>query len=53
MVYAGRRKWRLFHWMGCLVLAVIPAVAQGPTLTTVADTVYRADGTPATGTLLI
>jgi hypothetical protein len=53
MVYAGRHKWRLFYWIGCLVLAAIPAVAQGPTLTTVADTVYRADGTPANGTLLI
>ena len=29
------------------------AVAQGPTLTTVSDTVYRADGSPAAGTILI
>ena len=27
--------------------------AQGPTLTTISDTVYRADGTPAQGTVLI
>jgi baseplate protein BppL len=27
--------------------------AQGPTLTTISDTVYRADGTPAEGTVLI
>ena len=27
--------------------------AQGPALTTISDTVYRADGTPATGTALI
>jgi hypothetical protein len=27
--------------------------AQGPALTTISDTVYRADGTAATGTVLI
>jgi hypothetical protein len=27
--------------------------AQGPSLTTISDTVYRADGTPALGTVLI
>jgi hypothetical protein len=30
-----------------------PAPQGGPTLTTVSDTVYRADGTPASGTLVI
>ena len=29
------------------------AQAQGPALTTISDTVYRADGTPAEGTVLI
>jgi len=28
-------------------------IAQGPALTTISDTVYRADGTPASGTALI
>ena len=28
-------------------------VAQGPSMTTIADTIYRADGTPASGTVLI
>lgn len=53
MVLTSRRAWRLFYWIGSLALAVIPTAAQGPTLTTVADTVYRADGTVANGTLLI
>lgn len=52
MVHTSRRQRRLFCWIGWLVL-VTPAIGQGPTLTTVADTVYRADGTPANGTLLI
>lgn len=38
----------------CIALMVSTAVrAQGPTLTTISDTVYRADGTPASGTALI
>jgi hypothetical protein len=50
MLHAGRRQWRLF----CLLLALAPvAIAQVPTLTTISDTVYRADGSAATGTLLI
>ena len=52
MLHAGRRNRRLF----CLALcafAAIRAAGQGPALTTVSDTVYRADGNPATGTLLI
>lgn len=31
----------------------LPLLAQGPTLTTISDTVYRADGTAAEGTVLI
>ncbi len=48
----------------CLVLALVLALlvalplsttlqAQGPALTTISDTVYRADGTPAEGIVLI
>lgn len=52
MLHAGRRIRRLF----CLTLALAAATsahAQGITLTTVSDTIYRADGNPASGTLLI
>ncbi|MGH9517946.1 MAG: hypothetical protein ACRD3P_19940, partial [Terriglobales bacterium] len=53
MLQASRRRWRLFCLgMSCACL-VWQAVAQGPTLTTVSDTVYRADGSPAAGTILI
>jgi hypothetical protein len=39
---------------GSLAARPIPPLPQGgPTLTTVSDTVYRADGTPASGTLVI
>ncbi|HVO63390.1 MAG TPA: hypothetical protein VMT53_20855, partial [Terriglobales bacterium] len=44
------------HVIGTLVilLALTPTVmADTPAMTTISDTVYRADGTPATGTLLI
>jgi hypothetical protein len=34
-------------------LSAVTVVAQSPTLTTVIDTVFRADGSPASGTLLI
>ena len=44
----NRHIWRLFY----LLLPAL-AWAQGPQLTTISDTVYRADGTPAQGTLLI
>ena len=63
MLHAGRRSWRLFYlrskWrvasrMSCVLLALLsPCASQSPTLTTISDTVFRADGTPATGTLLI
>src|SRR5437588_3388713 len=53
MLRASRRRWRLFYLaMSCVCLAA-QTFAQGPTLTTVSDTVYRADGSPAAGTLLI
>jgi hypothetical protein len=42
--------------MGALLVALTLATtsqAQGPALTTISDTVYRADGTPAEGTVLI
>jgi hypothetical protein len=55
MLQASRRQWRLFYLpLGCALLALAGQnFAQGPTLTTVSDTVYRADGSPAAGTLLI
>src|SRR5271167_4599450 len=39
-------------WLFILLL-VVAASAQTVTTTTISDTVYRADGTPAGGTLLI
>jgi trimeric autotransporter adhesin len=36
-----------------LLALVASAMADTPALTTISDTVYRADGTPAAGTLLI
>ena len=39
-------------WLFLLLLALV-ASAQTLTTTTISDTVYRADGTPAGGTLLI
>lgn len=61
MGYAGRRpKGRLFNWalvvlMACrLVLAASGASPDsGAATTTIADTVYMADGSPASGTLII
>ncbi|HEV2714766.1 MAG TPA: hypothetical protein VGU64_05840, partial [Terriglobales bacterium] len=47
-----RRKRRLFCLLLC-VLAGLASQAQSPGTTTISDTVYRADGTPAAGTLLI
>jgi trimeric autotransporter adhesin len=45
-----RRPWgRLFYWL----LLVGVALAQTLGTTTIHDVVYRADGTPAGGTLLI
>ncbi|MGD0512763.1 MAG: hypothetical protein ABSA29_05635, partial [Terriglobales bacterium] len=48
MFEARRPKGWLF-----LLLLVVAASAQTVTTTTISDTVYRADGTPAGGTLLI
>jgi len=45
------RRWT--SWLLCLVTMGIALTAQTPPTTTVSDTVYRADGTPASGTLLI
>ena len=45
------RPWRRLFLL--VMLAVVVANAQTPPLTTISDTVYRADGTAAQGTLLI
>src|SRR5258708_32080927 len=52
MLHAGRLMRRLFLLVASCSLAV-PAFAQSLALTTVSDTVYRADGTAASGTLLM
>lgn len=43
----------LFYLASTILLSSLWSMAQGPALTTVSDTVYRADGQPASGTLLI
>jgi hypothetical protein len=64
MFDAGRRPMgRLFYWVLAVVLASSelsgsafgagPVPQGGPATTTVADTVYLADGTTASGTLII
>jgi len=61
MSYAGRRPMgRLFYWALILIAASgfrLPAFGAAPqtgaTTTTVSDTVYLADGTTASGTLII
>ncbi len=59
MFDASRPNGRLFYLLrfaaGVVILAMTPyiCVAQSPALTTISDIVYRADGTPAAGTLLI
>jgi len=52
VLYKCRRQGRLFCLLLC-VLVGITSQAQSPATTTISDTVYRADGTPAAGTLLI
>jgi len=50
------RMRRLGRLLFCLIFALLPPAsshAAAPATTTVSDTVYRADGTPATGTLVI
>jgi hypothetical protein len=60
MFDASREESRLFYlprvfvWVGCLLsVLVLPVLGQGPALTTISDTVFRANGSPASGTLLI
>jgi hypothetical protein len=53
MSHAGRRVWRLFYLALTGAPTVTGARTQNVPLTTVSDTVYRADGNPAAGTLLI
>jgi trimeric autotransporter adhesin len=52
VLYNCRRQGRLFCLLLC-VLVGLTSQAQSPATTTISDTVYRADGTPAAGTLLI
>jgi len=52
MQNAGRQRWRLFYF-ALWIAGAISAAAQGPALTTISDTVYRANGQVASGTLLI
>ncbi len=57
MSYASRPSGRLFYLLPVILASVLLASralsAQTPALTTISDVVYRADGTPAGGTLLI
>jgi len=50
----GRRTYSSI-WVGLIagLLLFVPSLKAGPTTTTVSDVVYRADGLPAGGTLLI
>lgn len=45
--------WKQFSWLMSLAALCVGLQAQSPPTTTVSDTVFRADGTPAAGTLLI
>lgn len=51
MLHFSRRARRLFL-LAATCLGAIGLRAQSPVLTTVSDTVFRADGSPASGTLL-
>ena len=57
MFDSSRRKGRLFYWIAVAALGICMGVplahAATPAKTMIADTMYRADGTPAQGTLLI
>lgn len=56
MLEARRPVWRLFYLLlGMLVTVAVTemAGATAPATTTISDVVYRGDGTPAGGTLLI
>jgi hypothetical protein len=49
-----RRSYeRLFYCLISLVLVAHVARAQSPSLTPITDTIYRADGTPAAGQLVV
>src|SRR5437868_2031295 len=51
MVKIRRRTGRLFCWL--LVITAMSARGSTPAMTTINDVLYRADGSPAQGTLLI
>ncbi len=53
MVEACRRRGRIFLLLLVLLLAAAIAVAATPATTSISDVVYRADGSPASGTLLV
>jgi len=48
-----RLPGRIFYCLVSVAIAVSMAHASGPALTTISDVVYRADGQPAAGTLVI
>jgi hypothetical protein len=45
--------WALVMWTVCAMLCGAANPQSGPATTTISDTVYMADGTPAAGTLII
>ena len=61
MLEAHRPDGRFFYWLGLILVVgwslihTSPAVAadDAPATTHLSDTVYRADGNPASGTVLI
>src|SRR5271166_5617732 len=55
MFQTGRPAGRIFYWALAVALGanVWAAAQSGPAMTSVIDTVYRADGTPAQGVLVI
>lgn len=53
MLDVRRPLGRLFFLLLMAPAFFSPIQAQTPAMTTISDTVYRADGTPAGGTLLI
>jgi len=49
-----RLQGRLFYFLfSAFLCACVARASTGPTLTTVSDVIYHADGSPATGTLVI
>jgi len=61
MFYAGRRPMGRLFYLGLVGVMLagagrarpLPAAQSGPAMTTVNDTVYRADGSPAQGSAII